>query len=76
MASGGMGDVLTGMLTGFLAQGYPPPDAAMLACYLHGAAGDRLAADAKMSVIPAGRLIEAIPTTLGYLLDSHRLSTE
>lgn len=76
MASGGMGDVLTGMLTSFLAQGYPPPDAALLACYLHGAAGNRLAADAKMSVVPAGRLIEAIPSTLGYLLDSHRLSTE
>ena len=67
MASGGMGDVLTGMLTAFLAQGYAPSEAALLGCYLHGAAGDRLAHDAGMGVIPAGQLIQAIPTILGSL---------
>ncbi len=43
MASGGMGDVLTGMIGGFLAQGLPPLEAAKLGVYLHGLAGDYLA---------------------------------
>jgi len=40
MATGGSGDVLTGLLTGLLAQGFPPLDAAMTGVYLHGLAGD------------------------------------
>jgi NAD(P)H-hydrate epimerase len=42
LASGGMGDVLTGMIGAFLAQGLPPGDAAILGAYLHGRAADRL----------------------------------
>ena len=45
MATAGSGDVLTGMLTGLLAQGYLPAEAVQLGLYLHGLAGD-LAADA------------------------------
>ncbi len=41
MASGGMGDVLTGVIGGFLAQGLAPLDSARLGVYLHGLAGDR-----------------------------------
>lgn len=40
MATGGSGDVLTGIITGILAQRYPPLDAALLGVYLHGLAGD------------------------------------
>jgi hydroxyethylthiazole kinase-like uncharacterized protein yjeF len=40
MATGGSGDVLTGMITSLLAQGYDPVDAAVLGVYLHGLAGD------------------------------------
>jgi hydroxyethylthiazole kinase-like uncharacterized protein yjeF len=40
MATGGSGDVLTGVLTGLLAQQYPPEQAALLGVYLHGLAGD------------------------------------
>ena len=40
MASGGMGDALSGMIAGFLAQGMESLDAAKLAVYLHGAAAD------------------------------------
>lgn len=43
MASGGMGDVLTGMIAGFLAQGYAPESAAHLGVYLHGSGADYLA---------------------------------
>lgn len=40
MASGGMGDALSGMIAAFLAQGLTPLDAAKLGVYLHGAAAD------------------------------------
>lgn len=43
MASGGMGDVLTGMIGGFVAQGYPTESATHLAVFIHGSAGDFLA---------------------------------
>ena len=42
MAKGGSGDVLTGLLGGLLARGYSAPDAAALAIWLHGRAGDLL----------------------------------
>jgi NAD(P)H-hydrate epimerase len=40
MASGGMGDILTGIITAFIAQGLAPLDAATLGTYLHGRAAD------------------------------------
>jgi NAD(P)H-hydrate epimerase len=40
MAKGGSGDVLTGMVMAMLAQAYPPSEAAQLAVFLHGFAGD------------------------------------
>lgn len=44
MATGGSGDVLTGILTALLAQRYPPEQAAIFGVYLHGLAGDLAAA--------------------------------
>lgn len=46
MATAGSGDVLTGMILSFLAQGYPTGEAAIAAVYLHGLAGD-IAAEKK-----------------------------
>src|SRR3989338_283949 len=43
MSSAGMGDVLTGMIAAFIAQGLTADDAMLLAVHLHGAAGDALA---------------------------------
>lgn len=43
MSQGGMGDVLTGMIAAYIAQGYSAKAAAILGCYLHGKAGDELA---------------------------------
>lgn len=59
MATGGSGDVLTGLLTGLLAQGYSAGEAAILGVYLHGLAGDLAIRDeqSKASLL-AGDLIE------------------
>ncbi len=40
MATGGSGDVLTGVITGLISQGYDPLTASIFGCYLHGKAGD------------------------------------
>lgn len=45
MASGGMGDVLTGMIASFIGQGIPTFEAVTCAVYIHGACGDRLEKD-------------------------------
>lgn len=43
LSTGGTGDVLTGVLTALLAQGYDPVEAAVLGVFMHGQAGDRVA---------------------------------
>lgn len=61
MATGGAGDVLTGLLAGCLAQGLEPEKAARIAVHAHGRAGD-LAAEAFGEIgLIAGDLIEQIP---------------
>jgi ADP-dependent NAD(P)H-hydrate dehydratase / NAD(P)H-hydrate epimerase len=61
MAKGGSGDVLTGMLTSLLAQGYPPFEACLLGVYMHGLAGDIAAEKHGMDGMIAGDMIESIP---------------
>ncbi len=61
LASGGSGDVLTGLLAARLAQGDEPAIAAALAVHLHGLAGDMVAERRGGPAIPAGELAEAIP---------------
>ena len=54
MAKGGSGDVLTGILTALLSQGYSPGEAALLGVYLHGLAGDCAAASwSQESMLPS-----------------------
>jgi len=57
MASGGTGDVLTGLITGLLAQGIKPLHAAMAGVYLHGLAGDLALVDNGEESLIAGDLI-------------------
>jgi NAD(P)H-hydrate repair Nnr-like enzyme with NAD(P)H-hydrate dehydratase domain len=59
MAQGGMGDVLTGIVTAFIAQGYSSAESAILACYIHGKAGDNLAMG--KSVVNASSVAREIP---------------
>lgn len=62
MASGGMGDALTGIITSLIAQGYKPFEAAVLGAYIHGYTGDKLS-EKKFSV-NASDLINEIPYVL------------
>lgn len=57
MAKGGSGDVLTGMITGWLAQGYEPLQAAMIAVHLHGLAGDKAVKELSEHAVTASDLI-------------------
>jgi NAD(P)H-hydrate epimerase len=61
MATAGTGDVLTGMITGLLAQGLPTWDAACAATYIHGYAGDLAAQELGLAGMVAGDLIAQIP---------------
>ena len=53
MATGGMGDVLTGIIAGLLAQGLARRDAAESAVCLHAAAADRAAAEGERGLLPS-----------------------
>jgi len=67
MASGGTGDVLTGMLGSFLAQGLDAFSAARLAAYLHGEAGDFAARQKGQRALAASDIIESLGSVLrGY----------
>lgn len=57
MATAASGDVLTGVLTGLLAQGYSGVEAAILGVYLHGLAGDMAAAESSQEALIAGDII-------------------
>ena len=58
MASGGSGDVLTGLIAALLAQGYDALAAAQLGTYLHGLAGDLAIEDSAPETLTAGDLID------------------
>ena len=61
MATGGSGDVLTGILTGLLAQGYSATDAAIVGVYIHGLSGDFAAREKGQHSLIASDLIDFLP---------------
>lgn len=67
MATGGSGDVLTGILAGLTAQGMAPFDAARLGVYLHGCAGDAAARKTGKRSLLAGDIADSIGDILGGL---------
>jgi NAD(P)H-hydrate epimerase len=67
MATGGMGDVLAGILAGLLAQGFAVEDALKLGVFLHGFAGDQLAMIRGQIGLIASDVIEALPEGLKRL---------
>jgi hydroxyethylthiazole kinase-like uncharacterized protein yjeF len=67
MATGGTGDVLTGIIVSLLAQGMEPFDAASLAVYLHGLAGDLAAAELSQQGMIASDLPDYLAEVLQQL---------
>ncbi len=69
MASGGMGDVLTGIIAGFITQGNPLESSAHAGVYLHGAAADTLAEIIGPFGFLATEVMNAIPEQISLLTD-------
>ncbi|MBN1212685.1 MAG: NAD(P)H-hydrate dehydratase, partial [candidate division Zixibacteria bacterium] len=67
MASGGSGDVLSGMVGSFLAQGLEPLEAALCGVFLHGLAGDLAAEELTERALIAGDIIDYLPDAFEML---------
>jgi len=68
MATAGMGDVLTGTIAGFAAQGLGVRDAAVLGAYLHGLAGDMVLTRKGPHGMTAGDVLETLPEAILNIL--------
>lgn len=64
LATGGTGDVLTGVIAAFIAQGLTSHDAAVAGVYIHGLAGNLAAANGMIGMA-AGDLLAALPAAIG-----------
>jgi NAD(P)H-hydrate epimerase len=67
LARAGSGDLLAGLITGFLAQGVKPVDAARLAVWIHGNCGDLASEDVDAAAILPSDLVAQIPASIGIL---------
>ncbi|MFQ5918264.1 MAG: NAD(P)H-hydrate dehydratase, partial [Candidatus Binatia bacterium] len=76
MASGGMGDVLAGILSGLLAQGFRVEDALRLGVFLHGYVGDRIAETRGEIGIIASDVVEGLPKGIRELSQGRRQNAE
>ena len=69
LAKGGSGDVLTGLITGLLAQGYTSFEASLIGVYVHGLAGDMTKEEkGEVAMIPTD-VIENIPNAFKRLMN-------
>jgi ADP-dependent NAD(P)H-hydrate dehydratase len=64
MATGGSGDVLTGLIAALVAQGMGPLDAAILGTYVHGLAGDLAACELGQMALIASDIVRFLPAAL------------
>ena len=69
MATGGMGDVLTGIIAGLMAQGHSSETAAVLGVYIHGLAGDIAAEALGMHGLIASDVLKAVPRAISSLIE-------
>ena len=70
MATAGSGDVLTGIITGLVAQGVEPEIAARLGAYVHGTAGDKARGELGVYGMIAGDILRHVPAALKQLTQS------
>ncbi|MBC7319128.1 NAD(P)H-hydrate dehydratase [bacterium] len=68
MATGGMGDVLSGLIGGFIARGLSPLSASILGVYIHGLAGDNLSK--RQERVLAQEVASEIPILLRSMMDN------
>lgn len=68
MATGGSGDVLTGLITALICQRLPAWEAAVLAAHVHGLAGDLAAAELTQVSLIASDLVRYLPRALRLVL--------
>ena len=68
MATGGMGDVLTGVITGLIAQGVSSEKAGALGVYVHGLAGDIVSERLGTHGLIASDVLEAVPEAIASLI--------
>lgn len=68
MGTGGMGDVLTGIIAGLMAQGLSGERAAALAVYIHGLAGDTVSERLGMHGLIASDVLKAVPEAISSLI--------
>ena len=73
MGTAGSGDVLTGIILGLLAQGYPPQDAALLGVGLHALSGDLAASELGQHSLIASDLIENLHKAFKRVSDEYKL---
>lgn len=67
MATGGSGDVLTGLITGLLAQGMAALDAALVGVYVHGLAGDLAVEEGSEEALIAGDILKFIGSAFSFV---------
>lgn len=72
MATAGSGDVLTGVITAFLAQGYRPEHAATIGVYVHGLAGDLAAEDIGEFGLTAGDIVSYAGRAIRKIIDNRK----
>ena len=72
MATAGAGDVLTGIITAFLSQGYAPEYAASLGVYIHGLAGDMAAEKYGEFGLTASNIADYAGRAIKHILDSKK----
>ena len=70
MATAGMGDVLTGIIAGLMAQNMPSEKAATLGVYLHGLAGDFATEALGMHGLIASDVLRAVPEAISSLISN------
>ena len=70
MATGGSGDVLTGIIAGLLAQKYHSLQACLLGVYLHGLAGDLASRSLTQEAMKAGDIIDFLPEAFKEIIGS------
>lgn len=69
LAKGGSGDTLTGIITGLIARGYTPPQAALLGVFVHGLAADLCLKKINIESLLATDVIAKLPKAFEKLYE-------